>query len=198
MAAHPRFLLLPAIVTIEPVGGAPNGWRLARGPRLTGPTAVGWRLLGANNRELGRSVCVYPVQTARRQILALQAGAERLSTTLASGPGGSWRWRASLDGVTVALSGRSYHRQRECLYNLHQFLGALPTASICDHVVATGEVPAVASAYPVGEQLRREASALGARSRPRQMVVLDQPDTADCDHAFTRSTSGVDLTECGR
>jgi hypothetical protein len=84
-----------------------------------------WRLLGANNRELGRSPEVFadpaacladlravcPTWTLASPVLAIDT-----RTNL-------WRWRLQRDDRSVAVSARAYLRQRECQYSLAHFLG---------------------------------------------------------------------------
>ncbi|MEO6714532.1 MAG: hypothetical protein ABIM89_14010 [Mycobacteriales bacterium] len=43
---------------------------------------------------------------------------------------GSWHWKLDIDGVSRAVSGRAYHRQRECAYSCAQFQSAVPTAAM--------------------------------------------------------------------
>ena len=119
--AQPRFQLIP-------------------GSRLPGGKGgVGWRLLGTNNRELGRSAHAFPDAEAALGAIS------RLRSDLTSGGGHvghdpsdmSWHWR--LDGADgpLAVSGRGFRHERECRYNLEQFLAAAPEAPAQEH-----EVPA--------------------------------------------------------
>lgn len=134
MAARPRFLLVPTVEicsTRPPAADVPvAGWRFAPGAALIDTTSVGWRLLGANNRELGRGVATFSVGVAREHVRFLQSAADRLSTIVTSGPTGKWLWTASLDGEPVAVSSRSYHRHRECVYNARHFTAAVAIAGI--------------------------------------------------------------------
>ena len=96
---------------------------------------VGWRLLGANNRELGRSPVWYPdVETCREAVRTLkrEIGAVTSAITASARPGGAWSWRLAVSGTPVAVAGRPYHRQRECAYNLNHFVAAVPDAVIAD------------------------------------------------------------------
>lgn len=91
---------------------------------------VGWRLLGANHRELGRSPagfadaerCAAAVERLRA---AAVAGTPRLRRT----EDGLWTWRLELDGLPVAVAARRYHRHRDC------------GASAATFVAAAGEAP---------------------------------------------------------
>lgn len=92
--------------------------------------SIAWRLLGANNRELGRSAATFAGQAdCRRAVLELLARLDACHTSVSAGPRNSaWSWRLDLDGLAVATASRTYQRQRECEYNLERFLSALPAA----------------------------------------------------------------------
>jgi len=93
-----------------------------------------WRLLGGNNRDLGRSARVFPgpadcrvaVDSVRRRV------AELVPVVVADAATGMWSWRLELDGMAVAVAARPYYRQREGQYNLGQFLAALTDAELGD------------------------------------------------------------------
>lgn len=89
-----------------------------------------WRLLGANNRELGRSGWPYAdLDSCRLAVLDLLERLDQVEASMAAGPRNSaWTWRLILDGQAAASASRSYQRQRECAYNLERFLEALPVA----------------------------------------------------------------------
>ncbi|MFF3242825.1 hypothetical protein ACFYWY_03590 [Streptomyces sp. NPDC002870] len=93
---------------------------------------VGWRLVGANNRELGRSAEVFgslaECQAAVTRLREKVAGARVLLTM--PDAAGSWTWHLEIEGRAVAVAGRRYLRQRECQYNLSQFLVAVPVAQL--------------------------------------------------------------------
>jgi len=97
-----------------------------------GGEMVAWRLVGGNNRELGRSLGTYRDEPACRvAVTALQRGLDRAEPRMVvTDPTGSWSWMLGLDGHAVAVSGRSYRRHRECQYSLRQFLAALPVAQL--------------------------------------------------------------------
>ncbi len=121
--AHPRFQLVP-------------GARLAAGP---GAGGVGWRLLGPNNRELGRAALSYvdaeSALEAVERVRVLAAGGQ--AHIVHDPASGLWAWHLDDDGVLVANSGRGFRHERECRYNLDQFRAAAPTAPASD-----AEVPA--------------------------------------------------------
>ena len=101
--------------------------------RSSGAEQVGWRLLGANNRELGRGAGLFPdlesCQAAVRDLVARLASASP-GITSDSGNTGAWSWRLDLGGRAVAVSCRTYLRHRECTYSLAHFIGAAPEAIV--------------------------------------------------------------------
>jgi len=119
--AGPRFLLF--------TGGVRPA---ARGREASDeePVWTAWRLLSRNNRELGRSpgkflstqACVAAVERLR----AVASDASRILSV--DDRDGRWCWRLAADGVPVAVSSRSYHRQRECVYSLDHFMAAVELA----------------------------------------------------------------------
>ncbi|TDT95719.1 hypothetical protein EDD99_7554 [Streptomyces sp. 846.5] len=91
-----------------------------------------WRLLGPNNRELGRGAAAFgTAESCLDAVLRLRADVHRaVVAALRTQPGAMWAWRLSVDELPVAASGRAYRRQRECQYNLAQFLEAVPSAEL--------------------------------------------------------------------
>jgi hypothetical protein len=90
-----------------------------------------WRLVGANNREVARSARTFPTfhecYQAARQVqrrLDLAALTVRHDDVV-----NLWAWRAEMDGVAVATSGRMYQRHRECQSNAAQFFELMPLAA---------------------------------------------------------------------
>jgi len=145
---------LPRIVLVEGGRGrtAPTLWPHGDQLQLAGSPArdgswYGWRLLAANNRELGRSPVAYADVTECEQAAArMVTGFDGLTTNVsADSVRGLWRWRLDGDSGAVAVSSRLYLRQRECVYSLRQFVQAAPTAAIFDGAAAvvdlTGELP---------------------------------------------------------
>lgn len=99
---------------------------------------VGWRLLGANNRELGRSSIAYPdaeaalAAVAQIRVLAVDGVAHIVHDPSV----GTWSWQLEGGaGPVVATSGRGFRHERECRYNLEQFREAAPAAPAQDHAV---------------------------------------------------------------
>ena len=120
--AHPRFVCTTTrtFTAVSPTeAGTPSQ------PPL-------WRLVGGNNRELGRAqVPAEPDDVCCAAVRRLLQGLDRATPKIKSaGPHGasSWTWSLELDQVTLAVSGRSYLRQRECQYSLAHFIEAAPNA----------------------------------------------------------------------
>jgi hypothetical protein len=114
--------------------------RPTRGGTGRSDTRTAWRLLSANNRELGRGpVDFRDEETCREAVLRLTVNIEEAVTVMCrEQPTAMWGWRLTLGSEPVALSGRSYRRERECLYNLAQFrsgvMGVDP-AQVIPHLV---------------------------------------------------------------
>lgn len=131
MTARPRFFLLPGISVMGATHRADAELNLVD-LSLTGVNdakTAGWRLLGGNNRELGRSARVHLADGILEEIDRVQAAADRLSIMVSKTQSGKWYWAASEDGQRLAMAARTYGRQRECRYNAEQFLRALPIAT---------------------------------------------------------------------
>jgi hypothetical protein len=86
--------------------------------------------MGANNREIARSARTFSTfhecyQTARE----IQQALDGVVTTVRHDDTHNlWAWRAKLDGVNIASSGRLYQRFRECQANVAQFIEFMPLA----------------------------------------------------------------------
>ncbi len=98
----------------------------------------GWRLIGANNRELGRSAIGFgSYQGARLAVLHLQRGTGRLvQHSITDRATGRWGWRFELDGATVAVSGRWYERDQEARLGAAKFVSLALRAALVDGVLA--------------------------------------------------------------
>lgn len=122
--AAPRFQLIP-------------GGRIAVTPENGG--GVAWRLLGPNNRELGRAARVYPdAESAHDAISRLRhlVATARVHVVHRDSPG-QWAWTLDDEDGPIAVSGRGFRHERECRQNLDHFREAAPTAATSD-----GEPPA--------------------------------------------------------
>ena len=97
--------------------------------RRLGPGLVGWRVLGANNRELGRgSRPSWRADEAYQAAREAQAALDLAVTRYWVDAVGMWFWNVSLAGEPIAVSSRGYRRQRECVYNVEQFREQFPAA----------------------------------------------------------------------
>ena len=113
------------------------GWSFARQMSGTSTMPTAWRLVGSNNRELGRSSHVYPDLTAcKAAVTFLQAHIDETESLLATNNDtGLWLWRLNIGDQWMAAAGRSYQRRRECLYNVLRFVAAAPTAVLSSDVL---------------------------------------------------------------
>lgn len=125
---HPRFIFSttwgPGFLPVE-AGDFPPDLSQA-------PTVVRWRLLSANNRQLGRSAAVFDdVAAARAAALALQdslGAVDQVVTRLATPP--RWVWSLVRAGTVVAVSGRSYETERAVVRTLSLFLSSAAAAPV--------------------------------------------------------------------
>jgi hypothetical protein len=106
------------------------GWTSSRDLPERASASIAWRLVGANNRELGRSARTYPdVATCREAVAFLRENIGEGDSLLANATdSGLWIWRLNIGERWMAVAGRSYLRRRECQYNLAQFVAEAPTA----------------------------------------------------------------------
>jgi hypothetical protein len=113
----------------------------------------GWRLIGANNRELGRSARSFgSYQLARRAVGQLKEGLGRLAHNSTNNPAtGRWGWRLDLDGVAVAVSGRWYERDYDGRVGAAKFLALAVDAELADGVVTLHVRRTAGMHVPVGE-----------------------------------------------
>jgi hypothetical protein len=140
--------------------------------------AVSWRLLGANNRELGRSAGTtgFPdVDSCRAAVRRLVDGLPGATASIVSAGAGAaaWTWRLEIGGRTVAAAGRSYLRNRECRYSLAHFLAAAPQAFALADLqvrVVAGERPGLGTGIGAG--------ASGATAWARIPISASAPTSA--------------------
>jgi hypothetical protein len=130
--SEPRFMI---VVGRTWLGASTPEWPTAEDPfavrdRRDGPW-FSWRLLSGNNREIGRGASAYETELGcLAAITRSQVRAQLCASLVSARPTGQWWWQLELDGERIAVAGRVYQRQRECRYNLGQFLLALPAARI--------------------------------------------------------------------
>jgi len=95
------------------------------------PTGTGWtswRLVGSNQRELGRSARVFPdLETCVADAATITASLDKAVLALSTRTS-QWTWELTVDGEIVAVASRLYQRQRECEYNSRVFLVTAPSA----------------------------------------------------------------------
>jgi len=133
MSVRPRFYLLPSIAV--QARALRNDLPVVSDSDVpSNQSCTSWRLLGANNRELGRGSRLMPVQDVAAEIQLVLACAEQLLIVVTPTATGNWLWRAHRNQVAVAMSSRSYPRQRECHYSATQFIRALPMAAMSEGV----------------------------------------------------------------
>ncbi len=93
--------------------------------------AVGWRLLSANNREIGRSAAWFADELTCRAILTeLRSDVDRLRGYVRRTPPNRWSWDAHLGDRTVALAGHSFDRMIRCQQSLETFVEQFATAEV--------------------------------------------------------------------
>jgi hypothetical protein len=156
--SEPRFLIVH--------GRTQSGYSSPDWPTAEDPFAVlnrpdgewfTWRLLSGNNRELGRGASAYETELGcLAAITRLQTRSEVSTSSIGVRSSGQWWWQLELDGERIAVAGRVYQRQRECRYNLDQFLLALPEAQ---RPPASGQAAArsemtVAAVFPLHRDAR--------------------------------------------
>ena len=122
--AEPRYLLGVQSAAGRRERAVEVGWASASQPCFV------WRLVGANNRELGRSAQAFTdAATCRAGISFFRRQLDHLETRVWCDGNGRWVWRLDLHGQPVATAARAYMRRREAAFNLAQFLAAARAAS---------------------------------------------------------------------
>lgn len=122
--AEPRFLLGVQSAAGRRELAAQSGWAVAARPCYV------WRLVGPNNRELGRSAQAFTdPATCKAGVSFLRRQLDHLEARVWCDDTARWLWRMELNGTPVATSARAYMRRREAQFNLAQFLAAVPLAT---------------------------------------------------------------------
>jgi hypothetical protein len=104
-----------------------------------GKTDIRWRLLSANNRELGRGYSLHA--TAAECIADIGAMLNVLDDLVAltrRRDGNLWQWSLVADEIPVAVSGHSYDRQIRSQEAANRFRFQASAARIGGTVVHTG------------------------------------------------------------
>ncbi len=129
-----RFQVLYGPASLHPTQ---MGWPAPDDLAATPQDWYGWRLVSANNRELGRSArsyTSYPV--ARTAILSVRARADHLAgACLADRATGRWTWRMELDDGPVAASSRWYEREHDSKLAMAKFVKLLADAELAEGLV---------------------------------------------------------------
>ncbi len=127
------------------------GWSFAHHSPESTKLSTAWRLIGGNNRELGRSSCTYPDVAACREAVAfLREHIDEAKSLLAiSNDTGLWTWRLDIGNLWMAVAGRSYQRRRECQYNVARFVAEVPTALLSSDVLGRSKVRDIQRLIPL-------------------------------------------------
>jgi hypothetical protein len=122
--APPRFLFVA-------LHGAPGDSAVIVPAQSRGSEpSYGWRLLGSNNRELGRSAsALVTLDDVVDDVELLRRDLDLMELTSTRGPAnGGWTWSLDRESGPAARSARAFHRERECRYSAEQFLAGVPAA----------------------------------------------------------------------
>jgi hypothetical protein len=98
--------------------------------------AVRWRLLGGNNRDLGRGCLDYPdAATCLAGLRATLTDLALLEPAMLRAEHGRWVWRLRKAGEDVVVSGHPFDRKLRCVEACDRFLRLSPSAEIHDDAV---------------------------------------------------------------
>jgi uncharacterized protein YegP (UPF0339 family) len=127
-----------------------------------GASAVRWRLLSGNNRDMGRGVAVYRDSDACREgIREVLKRLDELEPLFVPEPNNSWRWFLRYKGEPVVASGHSYDRKVRCREGHSQFIRHAPSAQFREGIVASSA--------------RRWTSVVDLRDRPAAALPIQRP-----------------------
>ncbi len=94
---------------------------------------VRWRLLGGNNRELGRSCLAYPdVELCRAGLARTLLELPTLVPAVMRVDHSHWGWRLRADTLDVVGSGHAFDRRPRCEEACARFVELAPHASVRD------------------------------------------------------------------
>lgn len=107
--------------------------------RTTAHGSVRWRLLGGNNRPIGRSALDHPdVPECLAALTDLLDALATLTGRVERQPPNLWIWRLALDGEDLAYSAHPYDRQIRSQHAMAQFLTRAAVARVDAAVMVTG------------------------------------------------------------
>lgn len=99
---------------------------------------IRWRLLGTNNREIGRGAESFvDAECCRLAVKELQTQIDDVEAVVRRGVRNSWVWQLVLDDRLVATSAHGYDRQIRCGAALSHFLDGVRSAGISAEVMTS-------------------------------------------------------------
>jgi hypothetical protein len=100
---------------------------------------VRWRLLGGNNRDIGRGALEYiDTEACLLGIKEVIYRLPELDAVVKRAPRNLWTWQLELRGVAVVLSAHTYDRRIRTHHAQLQFLESAPDAAISPVVMISG------------------------------------------------------------
>ncbi len=127
---------------------------------------VNWRLLGGNNRDLGRGFEPFPdAEACRLGIKNLLARLDQTETSLLRTEASRWEWRLRQDGQVVARSGHTFDRRTRCEQASLLFLSLAPLAE-------TTEATSVARVHHASVVVPRGRPFVGLADRPARSRLM--------------------------
>ena len=124
----------PRVVFMGGHGEPPGQMAIRAGSEadIPGVNWLLWRVLSANNRELGRSFTAFSsLRDAEEDFELFRASVANAAPCIEHAVGGvEWKWTLRIEDIPRARSSRGYERLRECHYSLSQFLDAAPSAPV--------------------------------------------------------------------
>jgi hypothetical protein len=131
-------------------------------------SVVNWRLLGGNNRDLGRGFESFPdTEACRLGIKNLLAGLDQTETSLVRTEASRWEWRLRQDGQVVARSGHTFDRRTRCDQASLLFLSLAPQAEATETTSVAARVHHASVVIPRGRPF------LGLADRPARSRLAE-------------------------
>lgn len=91
---------------------------------------LGWRLLGANNHEIGRGSRAHLTEDLCRQEIAALQRSGILEGRIRPSGGNRWLWEILHAGLPVAVAAHTFDRPIRCQQSINLFLAELPDAAV--------------------------------------------------------------------